>query len=484
MQLKQTFINTIIVYAGVLIGILSLLVLQPIYLTKEEIGINRLLIAFASLFSMLCSFSVNHITIKFFPYFKDENKKHNGFFGLSLLIPLIGNCFGFIVLLLFKEAIVSFYSGQSKILEIYIYHAFALSVLLSFILALNTYCISLFKVNYPSFLNEIIIRLLFIALLFLYAVNIISYNQFIILLVLSYGVQILLLLIFILIKGKPSLKINKSILNKIGLNVVLKYGFIVTITGLLTIALKFIDVILLGYYKGNADVGIYSVAFLIVSFIEIPLHSFERVSYPKVATLIAENNLIELKKLYYKSVHVLTPIGGLLVVLVIANIKDVLLLIPNDYSKGIEVVIILCVGSFVNMAMGINYSLIINSNKYYLSTVFMFITILISILLNCLLIPKYGIIGAAISTLIAGTTHSFFKWLFIFKMYKLQPVNLSFIKVLGVSIMCFIITVLLPNTSSALLSIIYKSLVIVGCYVTLLYWFKIILKLNIDVIKM
>jgi hypothetical protein len=48
---RQGIKNTIIIYFGILIGFISLLIIQPVYLSKAEMGLTRLLLAFASLYS-------------------------------------------------------------------------------------------------------------------------------------------------------------------------------------------------------------------------------------------------------------------------------------------------------------------------------------------------------------------------------------------------------------------------------------------------
>src|ERR1700741_4382782 len=158
---RQGIKNTIIIYIGIIIGFISLLVIQPLYLSKAEIGLTRLLLAFASLFSSVFAFSISNVTVKFFPYFKDYNNKHNGFFGLTVIIPVIGSAAGCLLLLLFKDPIIKYYSSESKIFVFFFYHTFLFSFILSLILSLNSYCNALLKTTVPSFLNDILTRSIF-----------------------------------------------------------------------------------------------------------------------------------------------------------------------------------------------------------------------------------------------------------------------------------------------------------------------------------
>ena len=47
---RQGLSNTLLVYAGTAIGFLSLVVVQPHFLSKEELGLTRLILAFSSVY--------------------------------------------------------------------------------------------------------------------------------------------------------------------------------------------------------------------------------------------------------------------------------------------------------------------------------------------------------------------------------------------------------------------------------------------------
>ncbi len=264
---RQGIKNTIIIYFGIIIGFISLLIIQPIYLSKAEMGLTRLLLAFASLFSSVFAFSISNITVKFFPYFKDYNNKHNGFFGLTVIIPAIGSAIGCLLLLLFKDSIIQYYSSESKVFVFYFYHTFLFSFILSLILALNSYSNALLKTTVPSFLNDVLTRIIFVLLVLLYAAGYINYQQFIWAFILSYGLQALLLLGYIIYYGNPSFKINKAVIKQIGSINLIKYGAVLTITTITSIGLKFLDMIMIGHYKSDSDVGVYSIVAFIATII-------------------------------------------------------------------------------------------------------------------------------------------------------------------------------------------------------------------------
>lgn len=471
---RQGIKNTIIIYFGIIIGFISLLVIQPMYLSKAEIGLTRLLLAFASLFSSVFAFSISNITVKFFPYFKDYNNKHNGFFGLTVIIPAIGSAIGCLLLLLFKDSIIQYYSSESKVFVFYFYHTFLFSFILSLILALNSYSNALLKTTVPSFLNDVLTRIVFVVLILLYAFEIASYNQFIWLFILSYGLQAALLLTYIIYYGNPSFKISKVVIKQIGSINLIKYGAVLTITTITSIGLKFLDMIMIGHYKSDSDVGVYSIAAFIATIIETPLNSLERIANPKIAHGLAENNHKEVKEIYYQSSKYLTIVGGLLTILVILNIGDLLLMLPNDYSSGIKVTMIISISAFVNMATGINYPIVFNSHKYYYGAIFIAIMLATSFALNTLLIPIYGIMGAAIATTVAAIVFNGLKYLFILKEFKMQPFQLPFFKTLLVIGISLAIGFFIPKTENHLVNILVNGSIVTSTFLILTYLFNIV----------
>lgn len=471
---RQGIKNTIIIYFGIIIGFISLLIIQPMYLSKAEIGLTRLLLAFASLFSSVFAFSISNITVKFFPYFKDYNNKHNGFFGLTVIIPAIGSAIGCLLLLLFKDSIIQYYSSESKVFVFYFYHTFLFSFILSLILALNSYSNGLLKTTVPSFLNDVLTRIVFVVLILLYAFGIVSYQQFIWLFILSYGLQAALLLTYIIYYGNPSFKINKAVIKQIGSMNLIKYGAVLTITTITSIGLKFLDMIMIGHYKSDSDVGVYSIAAFIATIIETPLNSLERIANPKIAHGLAENNHKEVKDIYYQSSKYLTIVGGLLTILVILNIGDLLLMLPNDYSSGIKVTMIISISAFVNMATGINYPILFNSHKYYYGAIFIAIMLVTSFTLNTFLIPVYGIMGAAIATTVAAVVFNGLKYLFILKEFKMQPFQLPFFKTLLVIGICLTIGFFIPKTENHLVNILVNGSVVTTSFLVLTYLFNIV----------
>lgn len=86
---RQGLKSMLMAYIGVVLGAINVLAVYPC-LTPELIGLSGALTDSAMLLLPTVLLGSTYMGVKFFPNFNNTNKKHNGFLGLLLLIPLFG----------------------------------------------------------------------------------------------------------------------------------------------------------------------------------------------------------------------------------------------------------------------------------------------------------------------------------------------------------------------------------------------------------
>ena len=123
---------------------------------------------------------------------------------------------------------------------------------------------------------------------------------------------------------------------------------------------------------------------------------------------------------------------------------------------------------------------IISLSKYYRFTVITIIILaIISIALNLILIPIYGMIGAAFASLVSILIFNIVKHIFIKIKMKISPFSINTFKVILIGIILYIIDYyLMPALSNDFLSILFKSAVTSVVYFSVIYLLKISPKLN------
>ena len=178
----------------------------------------------------------------------------------------------------------------------------------------------------------------------------------------------------------------------------IKEAFPMMLSSTILIFLGWLDTFFLGIYETDTQVGIYNVALKVATLTSLSLQAINSILAPKLAKNFQEGNLEVFKKLIRFSTHLNFYITALIVFLIIVLHRWILGIFGDEFLNGATVLIILCVGQIANSMSG-SVGVILQMTGY--QKVYQNIVILalvINLILNLLLVPQYGTIGAAIAT--------------------------------------------------------------------------------------
>lgn len=469
---RQGIRNSIISYIGLALGAISLLFIQPHFLTKEEIGLTRILFSFSALVATFMPLGMSGITLKYFPYFRNREKAHHGYFGFMLILPLIGVTVFGLILFLLKGYIISKYAAQSRLFTDYFYYIFPLSFFLSFVNVLVAYSYSIFRTSVPTLINDILVRIGSIILFTIYFLKWVTLSQFVFLYVGIYGCQFLTLLVYLFIEDNITLKIDQEHLSKQHVTSMYKYGLLMSVAALSALGLKYLDSVMLGLYQPKQAglnaldvIGIYSIAAFVATIVETPINALDKIIVGNISDSWAKNNMANIKDVYFKSSKYLFLAGGLLFILVNLNLDSLFALMPDkDFSLGKSVVLIISLGTLINMATGCNDAILTTSNRYkYI--LYLLVGLFIVALINYMIfIPLFGMIGAAMATTFSTFLYNASKFALIRRFFHLQPFSIFTIKILGIIVTTFIACSFIPVVLNPYVTIVVRSTAIVLCY--------------------
>ena len=158
------------------------------------------------------------------------------------------------------------------------------------------------------------------------------------------------------------------------------------------------DAVMLGLLRGTTEVGLYTVALRGARFVVMSLQVGATVLAPHVASLYAEGRIDELQRLTTKSIRTIMayalPVGlGLMIFG-----GWFLALFGDDFVAGHPVLTVLCLGQLVNAATGSVSLLLIMTHHERDNVVVTGTTAVLNGVLNLVLIPEWGAMGAAIAT--------------------------------------------------------------------------------------
>jgi len=472
---KQTILGTIYTYIGAGLGVLTNLILLAWFFTPEQIGLLNLLVAYSLLFAQFANLGFDNVTIRLFPFFRDEKTIHHGFFALMIKVLFLGSLISISFYLLFF-----FYLPKNTSDKLFIEFGLYVVPLIFFTLLFNsfdTYSRSLYKSIRGTFLKEVLQRLIIILAIILYIFLKFDFSIFVFLYVLALCIPSIILYLLLYFEGNVSF-ISDSQYLSLGLK---KEIINVSLFGMITIfsstIVSNIDKIMIQHYIDVYSTGLYSIAYFFGVIISMPSRALTKISSAVIAEAWKNNDTDTIFEIYYKSCLNQMLFSLLLFVGIWANIDNILLLLPEKYVHIKWVVFWIALGSFIDMSTGINNTIIATSPKYKLQSLFMAIFVLIIVVSNIIFIPLYKINGAAFASALSLFVFNFIRWIYLWKQYKMQPFNFKFIIVLAIGLISFLLGILIPKLNPFYFDIIVRSLLIAIIYTVLI----IILKPSADI---
>lgn len=471
---RQGIKNAIITYVGVVIGALSVIFIQPYFLTSTELGFTRNLYNFAYLLSLALPLGLPNIVIRFYPAYKENTGIAPYFFGFIMVFFTITSVLTLAIFLLFKNSIIQLYETDSELFVSY----FFCVIPYSFIIGLSTCMTSLshavYKSTVPSFLNDVFSRLCVILITVLYYYKLISFDVYVVFYVLIYAVVSIILIIYLYQFKMISLRLNWRELRSMDFKRMIPFGLMSCVVAFTAFGFRNIDSIFLGM-SSLSHVAVYSTAVFLALFIEVPLSSVERISHPQIASSFNSGNMNEVAKIYTESVKYLLVIGGFIFLGMNACAKFIFELLPPEYASSIHLVLILSFAALVNISTGVNNAILFYSNHFKTGTLLLVGAFVTALVLDAWLIPLYGMTAAALITAGVSIAFNFSKYILIRHLFGFQPYTKKSLQIGGLIAVIFCLVLVLPDFSSnPFLNILINGSLVSAIYLFAVYRLKIV----------
>jgi len=214
--------------------------------------------------------------------------------------------------------------------------------------------------------------------------------------------------------------------------------------------------------------------------IELSRRVITQITTPMVSVFFEEGQIHEIKRIYRQISINQMAIGILFFAGITCNMESVYLLMPNGdtYRSGTAVVYLIGLSKLIDMSFSNNGEIITMSDYYRFNVFGVTILGLLMIGFNYLLIPSYGINGAAIATLSATLCYNMIKMYFIKVKLGCSPFTFSNLVLLLVGGVIFLLGRYLPRMDSPYLDIMVRSAVIASSFGILVYSLNISKEIN------
>jgi O-antigen/teichoic acid export membrane protein len=300
------------------------------------------------------------------------------------------------------------------------------------------------RIVIPKFIKEIAIRLMLICVYLLYGFQILTQYQFVIAFCAVFAIALLLNLFYMFSLGKVSLKPDVRFIDKKLAQNISYYTLFLIIASFGTTIAPMLNTFIISSKMGLDFNGIFAIALYTTAIIEIPYRSLGAISQPQVSHAIKENDIKTANTLCKNvSFHQLL-LGSLVFFFIWINIDAIFDIIPNGdfYRAGKWVVFIMGLSKLFNSAFSIGTTVLNFSKYYYYSLFFSFGLTALSIFLNVEFIPKWGINGAALATLLSYFTYFTFLLALTYYKTKVSPFSSKQLAVVGLILGLFLLNFL------------------------------------------
>ena len=475
---KQGVKSSFFIMIGFLIGAVNLLVLFPLFFSKNDQGLVRAMLDIGATLSVFCTLGTLPVIYKFYPFYNHYlGPKKNELPFITLMINLIG--FGILLIIGWQQKdFIIRKLGKSPSLAQYFNYVYPYAFFLLIFYWLEAFAWGLRKGVYSNFLRETLIRILTTLLIIAFGLKYIDLTVFLTLFSLLYVIPSLLLLINLIQSKQFSFKsLQISSVTRRLKGKMFSFALFVFAGQFFNLLARTNDTFLIVGLRGLNDAAIFAIATYVSAILEIPQRSLNSISIPVLATSWKNKDFANIKHIYHKSVSNLLAIGLLLFGLIwlnTDNLVNFLNWVSNKEAGGYDaiskLIFILGLAKLIDLATGVNSQIIGTSNFWKFDFFTNLFYILLSLPLNYYLIKNYNLEGLAYSNLIALCLYNSIRFLFLYKKFKLQPYTYKHGLFLVLSIGLILLVHQIPSVNNIVANIFLQSSVFGISFYLLVSW--------------
>lgn len=454
-EVKTVFRPSVIFAVGYILFnflyLLSSIIIAKI-LGTHVFGLYSLGWAVTGIGSIIAGVGLNNVPSKFIPAYLHEgnNSKVHHFILFLFKVQLLS------VLLVAAVLILSSHLISNKLyrepgLAIFIILLSGLIPFQKFIELIGSIFRGFKKLNYSVYLQnffEPLYRFIFILAVFFLGTYLNG-----VFFVLYSGVTLTLLISLLTLKRKiisPLLQ-NRETPFALSKREVLLYTFPLLGVSIVSYLTGKTDILMIGYFLSPDKVGIYNIAFKLSIVVSLSLLSINAILAPVISELHVKKETKKLEASYKAFTRIALYASVFVFSSFIILAKPLLLFINKDFVLGFIPLVILSAGQIINVALGPGGNVLAMTNYPRLNLYNSASALVCNIVLNLFLIPRLGIIGAAIATSSSVVLLNLLRVLEVYFILKIHPFSFSYFKPLlagGISLfLAEIIAYLTPNTS-------------------------------------
>ena len=445
-------------------------------LHHEAYGLAQYFITCCLLLYPFASLGLDNVIINFFSDFKGKDNKH---MLPTVLLLSVGCIILFIPLyLVFGRFIYQLFESIGLSTEILQEQQWSVIFLMMLIVWTNiviNYISNYQKVAVPTVIRDLGFKVYLPLSILVVYMDILKVEDVIYILMGYYTIALVLLFIYMKQQSILSFKVERTIIDKLTTRPVIKYSLLTAVTGLGSLLAFRIDSFMITGLLSPESNGLYFNILVMTSVIDIPGAAIGKVAGPIISKSWTEKDTEQIQGIYTKSSIVNQVVGSLIFLGIWINIENIFAISsnPSVFIGASSIFLVLGLAKLFDGFMGVNSHIIAYSKYYRYNLYFVLILGVLNIATNLYFIPRYGIIGAAYSTLFSLVIFNFLKFIFIQLRMGLSPFTTKNLTLLILTAGIGAVGFFAPHLGNSYLDIIAKSTLVVALYVPLVYFLHI-----------
>jgi len=206
-----------------------------------------------------------------------------------------------------------------------------------------------------------------------------------------------------------------------------------------------VSTFMLGFLENPESVGIFSAAFRTSMLIQGILMSFNAIFSPIIADLYHKNELAQLKVLFKMVTKWVFSLSLPPAVLLIFFSREIMAVFGQEFSAGAAVLAVLALGQILNSLTGPLGVMIDMSGRSKFTLLNSALHFALQIGLCLLLIPGYGVFGAAVAKTVSIAFLRVIRLIQVYLIFKFHPFQVKILKPIAADAIALLLLVLMKG---------------------------------------
>lgn len=203
--------------------------------------------------------------------------------------------------------------------------------------------------------------------------------------------------------------------------------------------------ILLGSLTTVTSAGIFAVVNKVNLLGHMSYRSIQTSSQPIIAELQSNGEWEQVGRLYKTISRWALTLNIPLILIMMLFPKQLLGMFGSSFTEGSSALMILALAELAIVITGMSGPIIDMTGHNKLKMVNSVTQVIISLGMNILLIPRWGLLGAALAALISIAFINFLRMIEVYFLYRMLPYNLSLLKPLTAGLVTLVVTLVLTR---------------------------------------